>query len=257
MEILITNDDGYRSPGIKAAVELMRRFGNVTVLAPEGPRSGMSASITLEGKVFMEKVSETEGLRIFSCSGTPVDCVKLAMCTLFRDRRPDLLVSGINHGSNASIASLYSGTLGAAFEGALYGVHSIGLSHISHDTGKDLTGACMYAEKILKEYLNAPPSPETILNINFPDCPAGMIKGIRFANQGKGHWTDEFTESEDEDGRKCHVMEGTFTDSGCTPEELADADHILAGEGYVTIVPMTFDRTDRTEKARLEKAWNL
>ena len=173
MRILVTNDDGYATNGIKAIAGLLSKFGKVTIVAPRMAQSGKSASLSLEDPLRMEYAGRTDGIETYFCNGTPADCVKLAMNTVFLDEKPDLLVSGINHGSNASVASIYSGTLGAAMEGTLYDVPSLGFSICSHDHEADLSGVLEYGEKIIRKVIESPMKKDVFMNINFPDCPAG------------------------------------------------------------------------------------
>ena len=136
LNILITNDDGVKSKGISALIDMMRPYGDITVVAPFEAMSGMSAALTIGKPLRLTELKSEEGLKIFACSGTPADCVKMAMNQLFSSNPPHLLVSGINHGSNASVASLYSGTLGAAAEGTVYGIPSVQISPLQFITGK-------------------------------------------------------------------------------------------------------------------------
>lgn len=261
-EIIITNDDSLSSEGIKVISNLMREFGNVTVIAPKEPQSGKSASISLDItlRLTLETQLPAEGnlhkIRVFSLTGTPVDCVKMAMNLFLEENiQPDLLVSGINHGSNASVASVYSGTLGATAEGTIYGVPSIGFSINTHISNPDFEGVIYYGRVILKKYFA---SKEGIkkgdyLNINFPAIPKEMIKGIKMACQGNGQWIKEFERRVDPKGKDYYWMIGTFRDL----ETRECGDHHLLDEGYVSIVPHKVDTTDYEEMERLKNVWNL
>ena len=139
--ILLTNDDGYASKGLSAAIEAVRPLGRVVVVAPKTPQSGMSQAITMNSPLYLRRVREEEGLTVYAFSGTPVDCVKMAFDYLLREERIDLVVSGINHGSNAAVNVLYSGTMGAAIEGSFYGCPAVGLSLTDHDPDADFEAA--------------------------------------------------------------------------------------------------------------------
>ena len=253
-KILITNDDGVKALGIGVLTEMMRPYGDVTVVAPFEAQSGMSAALTIGKPLRLTELKVEEKLRVYACSGTPADCVKMAINQLFRDRLPDLLVSGINHGSNASIASLYSGTLGAAAEGTVYGIPSIGFSLCSHEANADFSAAAHYGKIILDKYFESPAIHNIFLNVNFPDVPVEKVSGIKFAHQGKGQWIKEFEERKDPYGFKYYWMTGEFFNQ--EPEN-ESSDHNLLQRNYVTIVPHKVDTTDYTEIERLSSLWQL
>ncbi len=257
LEILVTNDDGFYSKGINTLAELLSKYGNITVLAPKEGQSGKSVALTLENTIRIHHVDKKETdnghINIYSLTGTPADCVKMAMNRFFKKKKPDLLVSGINHGSNASAGAIYSGTLGACAEGTLYGIPSIGFSLDSHSHNPDFSGVEAYIEKIIDNCLKFPAKKGVYLNINFPDLPAEKIKGIRFATQGKGIWINEFEERTDPHGRDYYWMKGDFINQDTTET----ADHLLLQEGYITIVPHKVDSTDEAEIARLSEKWGL
>lgn len=257
LEILVTNDDGFYSKGINTLAELLSKYGNITVLAPKEGQSGKSVALTLETTLRVNPVGvkETEKgqINIYSLTGTPADCVKMAMNKFFQTKKPDLLVSGINHGSNASAAAIYSGTLGACAEGTLYGIPSIGISLDSHSHDADFSGIEANIYKILDNYLKYPAKEGTYLNINFPDLSPDKIKGIKFATQGKGIWINEFEERIDPHGRDYYWMKGDFLNQ----DSSKTADHLLLEEGYITIVPHKVDSTDMDEIKRLGSQWSL
>jgi len=262
-EILVINDDGFRAKGINTIAQFLRSYGNVTVVAPSEPQSGKSASITLEKIIEIEKVSQEDAaegkgsLRIYSLSGTPVDCAKLG-CNLFKseNRMPDLLVSGINHGSNASAASLYSGTLGAAAEGTMYDIPSIGFSIDTHNPDADLTAVIHYAGIVLDMFFKTGISKGTYLNVNCPDIPLDKIKGIRIARRGMGRWVREFDHRVNPHGQHYFWMVGDFEDM--EPDGISSpGDHRLMEEGYVTVVPHKLDNTDYQEIERLQNLWKF
>lgn len=254
LKILITNDDGVKSKGISALTEMMKPFGDVTVVAPFEAQSGMSAALTIGKPLRLTELKREKGVKIFACSGTPADCVKMAVNQLFNDGLPDLLVSGINHGSNASIASLYSGTLGAAAEGTVYGIPSIGFSLNSHDPNADLSVVSHFGKTIIEEFLKNPVKPETYLNINFPATTIDKVKGIKFCHQGRGQWIKEFEARTDPYGFKYYWMTGEFFN---LENNNIEADHNLVDQNYISIVPHKIDTTDYNELERLESLWSL
>ena len=179
--ILVTNDDGYDSKGLAAAVEVARSFGRVVVVAPETTQSGMSQAITMYNPLYLRRVREEEGLEIYAFSGTPVDCVKMAFDYLLRDERVDLVISGINHGSNSAVNVLYSGTMGAAIEGSFYGCPSVGLSLDDHRGDADFDAAAAYGKRIVGDILAAKIELPLCLNVNVPVGRPETIKGINSA----------------------------------------------------------------------------
>ena len=260
LEILVTNDDGFTSKGFKETIAICSKFGNITAIGPKYPQSGMSAALSMNSPLWLKeeqrkKFPNGNSLVIYSFTGTPVDCVKIAMNTVFSvDNRPDLLISGINHGSNASAAAIYSGTLGAAAEGCLYGINSIALSLTTHNPNADFAPIKKYFGKILKNYLESPPKEGIYLNINFPNIPVDKIKGIKMAHQGDGMWVNEFVKYTSPTGEPFYWICGEFVDK---EKEGADGDHLLLEKGYVTIVPHKVDSTDYEELKRLSKLWKL
>jgi len=253
--ILITNDDGINSKGIAALIEMMRPYGTITVVAPKEPQSGMSGAVTIMTPIRLIEYKKEEGITRYMCTGTPVDCVKIAINQLFIDRMPDLLVSGINHGANASSAVLYSGTLGAAAEGVLYGIPSIGFSlNTPHHPFADFSASITYGRKILEQYFKYPPSPDVFLNINIPDVPQEEIKGIRIARQGKGAWIKEFEKRVDPHGYPYYWLTGEFRND---EPNASDTDKNLLDLGYITIVPHRIDTTCYAEMERLQQNWEI
>lgn len=255
IDILITNDDSINSKGINVLAKMMMQYGNVTVVAPSEPQSGKSAALSLATPQYLKKVHEEDGLRVYSFEGTPVDCVKLAMNVFFKERRPDLIMSGINHGPNFSVASLYSGTLGACIEGTLYEVPSIGFSINTHSDDPDFSGVEHYGKIILDKFFEEPHSKDTYLNINFPNLPPDEIKGIKMAKRGLGRWIKEYEIHPDNKGGEYYFMKGVFENLETNPDF---GDHTLNVMGkYVTIVPHKIDTTDYQEIERLNRVWNL
>lgn len=251
-EILITNDDGIEAEGIHVLAGLMRKYGNVTVVAPLLHQSGKSAALSLDTRLYLEQVKDEPGLREFTFNGTPVDCVKIGINECFPDGLPDLVVSGINHGSNCSVASLYSGTLGACIEGTVYDIPSIGFSLSSHDPHPDFSPVTEYADTIMERFIACPPEKGIYLNINFPAIPASEIRGIRMARRGYGRWIHEFDVCKDENGRKYFFMAGHFEN---LEQEGSIGDHWLVYNKYISVVPHRIDTTDYSEVERLRNTW--
>ena len=246
--ILLTNDDGFRAGGINALIEALRPLGDIVVLAPDGPRSGMSSAITSLYPLRIRKEREEEGLTVYSCTGTPVDCVKLAISELL-GRNPDLLVSGINHGSNAAICILYSGTMGAALEGTIFGINSIGISLCDHSPDADFTQSAHYARIISERVLREGLPQGTCLNVNVPM--GNDIRGIKVCTQTKGRWVKEFMPAQDPSGKDVYWLTGEFRNDD--PQN-TDSDEWALANRYVTVVPSKIDLTDYDSVSRL-KHW--
>lgn len=249
--IFLTNDDSYLSKGFRAAVNLAREFGDVIAIAPDRVQSGMSQAITINQPLFMRQVEKSEGLTIYALSGTPVDCAKLAFDHIFREHKIDLVISGINHGSNAAINVMYSGTMGAAIEGSLYGIPAIGLSVDDHDADADFEGAVEAGHKIISAVIEAAdrlPRP-LCLNVNVPRVAAREIRGIRLCRQTRGFWREEFYDRKDPNGRDYYWMTGAFQNSEPTAE---DSDEWALAHNYVSVVPVQVDMTDYRMLSKLD-----
>ena len=248
--ILVTNDDGISAPGIRNLIRIMNDFGEVVVVAPDKPQSGMGHAITIEATLRCDKVVIDKGHQIeYACSGTPVDCVKLAVNKLL-DRKPDLCVSGINHGSNSSINVIYSGTMSAAVEGALEGIPSIGFSLLDFSPNADFTEAENYIKKITKSILKNGMDRGVCLNVNFPKMvDVKPIKGIKVCRQANANWEEEFEERKDPKGRTYYWLTGKFVnyDKGTDTDEWALANH------FVSVVPVQFDVTAYPSISTLNK----
>ncbi len=240
--ILVTNDDGIDSKGLEALISVASEFGNVTVVAPERGMSGMSHSITMSKPIFIRRVKESEKLSIYGCDGTPVDCVKVAMDALIKVT-PTLVLSGINHGANTNMSVIYSGTMGAATEGSTYGITSIGFSHISHDTDKDMSSVVHFAREIIKEAIKQRDlsGKSCCLNVNVPDIPFEEIKGVKFCRQTNGHWKEDFEIRQDPRGREYFWLVGSFING---EPDATDTDEWAIKNGYVAVVPVQTDMTD-------------
>jgi 5'-nucleotidase len=234
--ILITNDDGVLAPGINLLLKLMMPLGDVIVMAPDIPRSGQSSALTVIHPIRFKKIDEKPGLVFYSCTGTPTDCVKLALNEVV-PRTPDLLVSGINHGSNAAINIIYSGTMGAVLEGCENGIPSIGFSIADHSLHADFSYFEKHIISIAKATLYNGLAIGTCLNVN---APTGEIKGIKVARQCKGKWTKEFEKRTDPQGRDYFWLTGNF--ENLEPES-TDTDEWAIANGFVSIVPSIIDLT--------------
>lgn len=257
-DILVTNDDGYTSRGIELVAGILSHYGNVTVVAPQCPQSGKSAALTLDDPLRCRMISSVNStynttIATYALTGTPADCIKWAANFIYTNKKPDLIVSGINHGANTSAASVYSGTLGAAAEGCLYGVPSIGISIDTHNPQLDFSALEKYLPPLIEKFMQSPPPEGIYLNINFPNLPAEKIAGLRMASQGKGRWVKEFNKRTDPKGRDYYWMTGNFEDL----EDTTTGDHKLVAEGYVTIVPHKVDTTAYEMLGKLGGIWGI
>ncbi len=247
--IFVTNDDGVGAKGLDYAVRVARKFGRVVVVAPEQTQSGMSHAITMYRPLYLRKVRQAEDLVVYACSGTPVDCVKMAFDHLLRDERPALAISGINHGSNSAVNVLYSGTMGAAIEASFYDIPSIGFSLTDHDPEADFEAAAIYAEKIVRKVLDEQVAPPFCWNVNIPVAAEAEIKGIRICRQNAGYWREEFERRTDPRGHDYYWLTGGF----CNMEPHAtDTDEWALKNNYVSVVPIQIDLTHyrQIEQAR-------
>ncbi|MDR2840605.1 MAG: 5'/3'-nucleotidase SurE [Paludibacter sp.] len=234
--ILITNDDGINSKGISVLTRLMLQIGDVTVVAPDSVRSAQSNAITISQPITFQTVEESDSLKRYQCSGTPTDCVKLALGTICT-RKPDLLVSGINHGSNAAIAVIYSGTMGAVLEGCENGIPSIGFSISDYEADADFSRFEKYIVEISRKIIESPLPYGYCLNVN---CPKGEIKGVKICRQCKGLWVKEFEKRTHPFGTPYYWMTGEF--ENLEPQS-SDTDEWALNNGYISIVPTKIDMT--------------
>jgi 5'-nucleotidase len=249
--ILITNDDGVTSSGIRHLINLMCKLGDVVVVAPDKPQSGMAHAVTFSIPLRVNLLSSDPGYLEYSCNGTPVDCVKLGQKVIL-NRNPDLIVSGINHGLNTSINILYSGTMAAVLEGAMENIPSIGFSLDDYSQAADFSHLDEYILSISRNVLVNGLPPYVCLNVNFPARQAEKIKGVKVVRQGKAYWDEEFEERKDPRHRKYYWLSGKFinTDSG------TDNDEWAVSNNYVSIVPVQHDMTDYLAIEKLSK-WNF
>jgi 5'-nucleotidase len=248
--ILITNDDGIMAPGIMNLVEAVKDLGKIVVVAPDKPQSGMGHAITIGHPLRLQKVNVFGEIEAYSCTGTPVDCVKLAVDKILH-RKPDLCLSGINHGANHSINVIYSGTMSAAVEAAIESIPSAGFSLLDYSIEADFSGARKYARIIVKKMLETPQDKHTVLNVNFPPLPPDHLKGIMICRQAYAKYEEDFMERLDPHGRKYYWLTGEFVNF----DKGKDTDVWALANGYVSVVPVQFDLTHYVLKTKLEKLW--
>ncbi len=238
--ILVTNDDGITAPGIRALVEVASQLGEVVVVAPDSPQSGMGHAITVSSPIRLHPVDVFEGLTAYECSGTPADCVKLARHVVLKDKSPDLCVSGINHGSNASINIIYSGTMSAAMEASLEGIPSIGFSLLDYSHNANFEAGKPFIQKIMAWVLAHGMEQGSLLNVNIPNLPAESIKGLKVCRQADARWVEEFTEAVDPRGQKYYWLTGRFVND----DKGEDTDIWALENDYISIVPSMHDLTN-------------
>lgn len=247
--ILVTNDDGVTSKGIRSLVSAVSQFGEVVIVAPDSPQSGMGHAITIHDPIRLSTIDNFEGIKAYSTSGTPVDCVKLAVYEIMH-RKPDLLVSGINHGSNAATNVLYSGTMSAAVEGAMEGIPSVGFSLDSYDQDADFTVSMKVVEEVIDLVLKNGLKRNTCLNVNIPYVGIDQYKGLQICRAAHAYWEDRFDSRQDQFGRPYYWLTGDFVDQ----EQSEDTDLYWLEKGYASIVPTQFDMTDY-DALELLKKW--
>lgn len=250
--ILVTNDDGMFAPGIKALVQVASEFGRPVVVAPNSPQSGQGHAITINEPLRLNKVDVFEGIEAYECSGTPVDCVKLAKNVILKNEKVALCVSGINHGSNASINIIYSGTMSAAMEASLESIPSIGFSLLDLQFDADFEPAKHFVRKIIAYCLNHKIDQDQLLNVNIPKLPLDQIKGIRVCRQSQGNWVEEFVESKDPRGQPYYWMTGFFK----SEEKSEETDIWALDNGYVSVVPSGHDLTHYNSIPKLKSMEN-
>jgi len=236
--IFITNDDSLHAKGIASLIEAARSFGDIVVIAPDKPQSGMGHAITIHDPIRLNASTIFEGIEAYSCSGTPVDCVKLGVYEILH-RKPDLLLSGINHGSNASTNVLYSGTMSAAVEGAMEHIPSIGFSLDNFDQDADFSAAIKVAKQVIETVLNNGLPQGVCLNVNIPNVPISDLKGIKVCRQAYAFWEDRFDKRTDPHGKTYYWLTGTFD----SHEDADDTDLRALAAGFASIVPTQFDLT--------------
>ncbi|MEI7977929.1 MAG: 5'/3'-nucleotidase SurE [Bacteroidota bacterium] len=246
--ILVTNDDGITAPGIKALVNAVKHLGEVIVVAPDAPQSAMGHAVTISKPLRLAKTDLYGDIASYQCSGTPADCVKLAVDKVLH-RKPDLVVSGINHGSNSSINVLYSGTMSAAMEGCIEGIPSVGFSLCDFAYEADFTLAAEIATKVAENILKENLPKGVLLNVNIPKIDKVLLNGIRICRQANAKWEEDFDERLDPNGRKYYWLTGKFVNN----DEGQDTDEWALANNYVSIVPVHFDLTAHKSISDLNK----
>ena len=248
--ILVTNDDGITAPGIKNLIEAVKDLGQVVVVAPDKPQSGMGHAITIGHPLRMTKMALYGDIEAWQTNGTPVDCVKLAVDKVLH-RKPDLCVSGINHGANHSINVIYSGTMSAAMEASIEGIPSIGFSLLDYSMEADFSTAREVVRNIVQKILSKKQDEHLLLNVNIPAVDKELLAGIRICRQALGKYEEDFIERHDPHQRKYYWLTGAFTNM----DEGEDTDVWALEHNYVSVVPVSIDFTDYKNKKKLEALW--
>lgn len=237
--ILVTNDDGINAPGIRTLISVMKEIGDVIVVAPDSPQSAMGHAITINSTLYVEQVNLDNGSqKEYSCSGTPADCVKLAVNEIL-NRKPDICVSGINHGSNSSINVIYSGTMSAALEAGIEGIPAIGFSLLDYNWNANFNATKKHIKNITQNVLTQGLSKGVVLNVNFPKLSEKDIKGVKICRQAKANWEEQFDKRQNPQGRDYYWLTGKFVNL----DHGEDTDEWALDNGYVSVVPVQFDLT--------------
>jgi 5'-nucleotidase len=251
--ILVCNDDGITSPGIRQLIKIMRRIGEVVVVAPDSPQSGMGHAITIGNTLRLDPNTIYGDIKAYECSGTPADCVKLAKHYVLKDRNPDLVVSGINHGSNSSISVLYSGTMSAAIEAAIEGLPAIGFSLCDYSHDAEFDHIEQHVEDIARQVLKSGMPKGVALNVNFPHKQNEPVKGVKICRQAMAKWQEEFQERFDPYGRRYFWMAGNFVNG----DRGEDTDEWALANNYISVVPCAFDMTAHYALQGLNNDWEI
>lgn len=252
--ILVTNDDGITSRGIFNLVQVMKELGEVLVVAPNSPQSGMGHAITVGDTLRLNESTIFPGIKAYECSGTPADCVKMARHFILKHgRQPDVVVSGINHGSNTSISVLYSGTMSAAIEGAIEGTPAIGFSLCDYSHKADFSHVEPFVKKITEQVLKKGLPKGVALNVNIPPRRNEPIKGIRICRQANAKWVEDFDQRFDPNGRSYFWMSGNFVNF----DKGEDNDEWAIANNYVSVVPCQFDLTAHSAIPVLNEDWEI
>src|SRR6478609_5183180 len=247
--ILITNDDGINAPGILNLVEAVKDLGKIVVIAPDKAQSGMGHAITIGTPLRMVRVNQFgDKIEAYSCNGTPVDCVKLAVDKILH-RRPDICLSGVNHGANHSINVIYSGTMSAALEASIESIPSVGFSLLDYSIEADFSGAAHYANLLVKQLLAQKTDKHLCLNVNVPAAPKSLLKGLKVCRQAYAKYEERFDERHDPTGRKYYWLTGEFKNF----DKGKDTDVWALKNNYISVVPVQFDLTNYLLKTKLEK----
>jgi len=237
--ILVTNDDGISAPGLRKLIEIMKEIGDVVVVAPDSPQSGKGHAITLDATLYIKKLKgKSAKIEEYTCSGTPADCVKIGIKEVLK-RKPDLCVSGINHGSNASINVIYSGTMSAAVEAGIEGIPAIGFSLLDYDWDANFEGLESYVKNITLNVLENGLPDGVVLNVNFPKITDSPFKGVKIARQARANWNEKFDKRINPTGKEYYWLTGVFEnlDGG------EDTDEYALENNYISLVPVQFDLT--------------
>jgi len=247
--ILLTNDDGLYAGGLKTLTEVMQEFGKLVVISTTESRSGMSQALTVKMPIRVKLLDETDTKRVYACSGTPADGVKIAINRLL-EREPDLLVSGINHGSNASVSVIYSGTMAAAIEGCLYGIDSVGFSLNSFSPNADFGPAKEIVREVMRSLVKESLPEGVCLNVNIPSLDGESLKGIKVCRQARGNWREEFEKRKDPMGKTYYWLTGSFHNH---EPDAPDTDEWAISNGYVSVVPVSVDMTAHNSLKEIRK----
>ena len=250
--ILITNDDGITAPGIKALIESVKELGKIVVVAPDKPQSGMGHAITIGHPLRLTPVQTFDDVEAYECSGTPVDCVKLAVDKVLH-RKPDMCLSGINHGANHSINVIYSGTMSAALEASIESIPSIGFSLLDYSMNADFSGAAYYANLLVKQLLNKKIDKHLCLNVNIPPLEKDKLKGLKICRQAYAKYEERFDERNDPNGKKYYWLTGEFKNF----DKGKDTDVWALENNYISVVPVQFDLTNYSLKIKLQEVLTL
>jgi|TARA_B100000795_G_scaffold4196_1_gene2924 5'-nucleotidase len=250
--ILVTNDDGITAPGIRALISVMNELGDVVVVAPDSPQSAMGHAITINSTLHCDSIKIDDGPQIeYSCSGTPADCIKMGVNEILK-RKPDICVSGINHGSNSSINVIYSGTMSAAIEASIEGIPSIGFSLLDYKWNADFESIKSFIKKITIEAMKQGIPKGNALNVNFPKLKEGDIKGIKICRQAKAHWIEKFDKRKSPQGKEYYWLTGEFINQ----DDGKDTDEWALKNGFISVVPVKFDMTDHSNIKELNN-WKI
>lgn len=252
MRILLTNDDGILAPGLVAMLGELREMGDVTVIAPTTPQSAVGHAISVSQPLFCQEIDLAEGVRGWSVDGRPADCVKLAVLELMKDARPELVVSGINHGENVGINVLYSGTAAAAIEGAFYGIPSVAVS-LAFGEQMEFRPAARLARGLIEQLVARASGGRLLVNLNMPDLSSGPPKGVRVCRMDIRPTEEAMDRRSDPRGRPYFWITGGFVPEG---DPHPESDQVALAEGYVTLTPLMFDLTDAAGLTSLV-SWNL
>ncbi len=247
--ILVTNDDGITAPGIRALVEAVKHLGKVVVVAPDKPQSGMGHAITIGHPLRLTRSHVFDGIEAWQCSGTPVDCVKLAVDKVLHGK-PDICLSGINHGANHSINVIYSGTMSAALEACIESIPSIGFSLLDHSLEANFTGAQKYVAPLVEQVLAKKLDKHLCLNVNIPNVDVELLKGLKVCRQAYAKYEEKFDERKDPNGKNYYWLTGEFVNF----DKGKDTDVWALEHNYISVVPVEFDLTHYKLKELLEKS---